>query len=93
MSSGDPGGLPTHRGEPQGAPPGNTSPPLSAGTKRPGRIFALLGRLTLVTASEGCPEGSPGGLEEPPERYQHRVGAQPEPALGLLAQLSHQRWM
>lgn len=53
----------------------------------------MLGRLTLVTACEGCPEGSSWGLQESPKGYEHRVGAHPEPALGLLAQLSHQCWM
>lgn len=43
-----------------------------------------------MTAGEGCPEGSPRGLEESRQGYQHRVWAHPEPVLGLLAQLSHQ---
>lgn len=56
-------------------------------------MSAMLERLTLVTASEGCPEGSSWGLEESSKRHQHRMWAHPEPALGLLAQLSHQCWM
>ena len=82
----------TDRGEPQGAAR-NTCCPLPSGMRGPGRIFAESQRLTLVTAGEGCPEGSSRGLEESREGYQHRMWAHPEPVLGLLAQLSHQRRM
>lgn len=56
-------------------------------------MLTTLRRPTFVTASEGRPEGSSWGLEESPEGHQHRVWARPEPALGLLAQLSHEYGM
>lgn len=53
----------------------------------------MLGRPTFVTASEGRLEGPSWGLEESSKGHQYRMWAHQEPALGLLAQLSHKCWM
>jgi hypothetical protein len=56
----------------------------------PGETLAVRGPLTFVTASEGGPQRSSGGLEEPSKGHQHGVRTCAEPALGLLTELSHQ---
>lgn len=59
----------------------------------PDRIFTMLGRPTFVTASESSLERPSWGLEESSKGHQHRMGVHQEPALGLLAQLSHKHRM
>lgn len=65
----------------------------SESSHHPRQTGTVLGRPTFVTAGEGGPEGPPRGLEESSEGHQHSMWAHPEPALRLLAQLSHQPGM
>ena len=69
------------------------SPREQPATTAPRQTGTVLGTPTFVTAAEGCPQGPSRGLEESSEGHQHRLWAHPEPALCLLAQLSHQPGM